>query len=363
MRFDHKQFFDGFKAEFDPTLDQGQVDGIEFLLSAFENEPAWDDVRHIAYAFATVYHETAASMQPVEEGYYLAAKHGVKFWRSWQKKLRYAPYWGRGYVQLTWESRRIPNYSKASKALGIDFVANPDLVMVPENAFRIMTLGMHEGGFTGHKLADFIHGRKADYTDARKIINGLDKAGLIAGYARRFEQILRSSAAGPKGGTGQSPTEEAGGGTPIAGDPTSPEPPPSNNQAEPPPNGDGVVVEKEENLPLWQKIKKKAAAWVAYFTGTLGGSATIEKYKADLDSWGIQIPPPVIKWFLLGSVAACLLWLLYECLAHAWLYVSGRWLTTNLVKANTTPTNIVRTACPADLAALEAAGWTVVRRG
>ena len=73
MKFARKKFFDGFKKHFDSSLDQSQVDGVEFLLTSFEKEPLWKDVRHIAYALATVYHETAASMQPVEEGYYLGS--------------------------------------------------------------------------------------------------------------------------------------------------------------------------------------------------------------------------------------------------------------------------------------------------
>lgn len=190
MKFNRKKFFDGFKKNFDSSLDQAQVDGIEFLLTSFEAEPLWKDVRHIAYALATVYHETAASMQPVEEGYYLGSPTRVK---NFQKTLRYYPYFGRGYVQLTWETKRIPNYSKASKALGVDFVKNPSLVMRPDYSFQILTRGMFEGWFTGKKLSTYIHGTVCDYVGARKIINGTDKAGLIAGYARLFEKLLKDS--------------------------------------------------------------------------------------------------------------------------------------------------------------------------
>lgn len=186
MKFNRKKFFDGFKKHFDSSLDQSQVDGIEFLLTSFEKEPLWKDVRHIAYALATIYHETAASMQPVEEGYYLGSPTRVK---NFQKTLRYYPYFGRGYVQLTWER----NYVKAGKALGVDFVKNPKLVMQPDYSFQILTRGMFEGWFTGKKLSTYIHGTVCDYVNARKIINGTDKAGLIAGYARLFEKLLRDS--------------------------------------------------------------------------------------------------------------------------------------------------------------------------
>lgn len=184
MKVNRKKFFDGFKKNFDSSLDQAQVGGIEFLLTSFENEPLWKDVRHIAYALATIYHETAASMLPVEEGYYLGRRA-----KAFQKTLRYYPHYGRGYVQLTWER----NYVKAGKALGVDFVKSPNLVMRPDYSFQILTRGMFEGWFTGKKLSTYIHGSVCDYVGARKIINGTDKAGLIAGYARLFEKLLKDS--------------------------------------------------------------------------------------------------------------------------------------------------------------------------
>jgi hypothetical protein len=52
---------------------------------------------------------------------------------------------------------------------------------------------MHLGMFTGKKLSDYIKGQFADYKEARRIINGTDKANLLAKYASRFEKILRNS--------------------------------------------------------------------------------------------------------------------------------------------------------------------------
>lgn len=269
MKFDRQKFFTGFKADLDDTLDQGQVDGIEFLLASFEAEPLWKDVRHIAYALATTYHETAGSMQPVEEGYYLGNVTRV---RNFQKTLRYYPYYGRGYVQLTWETPKIPNYSKASKALGIDFVKNPVLVMVPANAFKILTLGMHEGWFTGKKLSDYIRGAACDYRTARKIINGMDKAGLIAGYARLFEKILRNSAVSTSTAI---PTASES--SPIGNDPPEPTVPPITQNAEqitnignsPPPSGS-----KPGDAPIQVTTGSKITNWVVG-SGSAGAVVTL----------------------------------------------------------------------------------------
>lgn len=185
MKFDHGKFFDGYKAKLDPSLTQDQVDGLEFLLSAFESTSSWKDLRHIAYAFATVKHETADTFQPITEygsKAYFNKYDGRKDLGNTKAGDGYK-YRGRGYVQITGRK----NYDKYKIA------DDPDLALRPEVAFRIMTAGMQSGGFTGKKLSDYIKGLTKDYVNARKIINGLDRAQLIAGYAERFEQILREA--------------------------------------------------------------------------------------------------------------------------------------------------------------------------
>jgi hypothetical protein len=132
------------------------------------------DTRWLAYMLATTFHETARTMQPI-------AEYGGT-------KARYAPYYGRGFVQLTWKE----NYQKASDLLGIDLVKNPDLAMLPKNAATIMFDGMINGWFTGHKLADYIKGTLCDYVNARRIINGTDRAVEIAGYAVSFQRALEA---------------------------------------------------------------------------------------------------------------------------------------------------------------------------
>jgi hypothetical protein len=53
---------------------------------------------------------------------------------------------------------------------------------------------MREGWFTGKKLSDFIQdGKPPDYVNARKIINSLDEAQTVAGYASAFELVLRAA--------------------------------------------------------------------------------------------------------------------------------------------------------------------------
>jgi len=127
----------------------------------------------IKYVLATVEHETAGTYMPVKEAYWLSD--------GWRKRnLRYYPYYGRGFVQITWKS----NYVKFSKILDVDFVKNPDLALELEHAVNILVIGMKYGHFTGKKLDDYITRKKIDFRRARRIINGLDKAKKIASLAQ-----------------------------------------------------------------------------------------------------------------------------------------------------------------------------------
>ena len=65
--------------------------------------------------------------------------------------------------------------------------------MDPEVAYRVAGAMMSQGIATGKKLGDFINNQNTDYTNARKIINGLDHAEDIAASAKKLEQILLES--------------------------------------------------------------------------------------------------------------------------------------------------------------------------
>jgi Chitinase class I len=181
FRFNRKKFFDLDRTKFG-NLSQGQVNGINNLLTSFESDPHVTDVRWFAYMLATVKHETANTFMPIEE-------YGKGRGHSYGQPVNGHTYYGRGYVQLTWEK----NYANMGKILGIDLVKHPELALNPRYAYQIMSYGMIHGSFTGRRLAQYIHGNVANYYAARQIINGLDRALLIAGYATKFEAILRGS--------------------------------------------------------------------------------------------------------------------------------------------------------------------------
>lgn len=197
MTFNKKEFFDHCRRTvMGPTLDQNEVQGSEFILSALNRLP----ISWTAYALATAWHETAHTMMPISE------RGGPAYWtrlydvkgQNPARAIKYGntnpgdgiKYRGRGYVQLTWAN----NYKKASNKVGIDLYKNPDEAMNPHIAAKIMRSGMVDGWFTGKKFSDYLPNGLAtrqSFVNARRIINGTDKASLIAGYALDFQEALK----------------------------------------------------------------------------------------------------------------------------------------------------------------------------
>jgi len=136
----------------------------------------------IAYILATVKHETNDTFQPVREAYYLGEPKA----ENHRQTLRYYPFYGRGYVQLTWDY----NYREYSNLLGLDLVNQPDLVMRSDISLMILIDGMKRGAFTGVGLDDYITGSSVDFYNARRIINGTDAAPLIEDDAIAWQTNL-----------------------------------------------------------------------------------------------------------------------------------------------------------------------------
>lgn len=202
--YDRTIFFDEVRHSlFGGTFSQDQVDGIDAILDYIDHlvwHPSSADTKFFdywnAYLLGTTFHETARTMQPIEEyGKGSGRKYGTPDAQTGQT------YYGRGFVQLTWrenyarsdarisEETWIPDQSRfpggkvnqewhAEQAL--------DLHVASVNLFN----GCHEGWYTGHKLWDHLTNTKKDYYNARRIVNGTDRAADIAGYAEKFEVAL-----------------------------------------------------------------------------------------------------------------------------------------------------------------------------
>lgn len=162
-------------------LNQDQVDGLNDILDAYDLYYPKLNQKWLAYMLATDYHETAATMLPIEE---YGRGRGLPYGRV--DPVTGQTYYGRGYVQLTWEA----NYAKMTPICGVDLVANPEQVLKPSNASKVMFYGMENGSFTGHKLGDYLTDTRTDFYNCRRIINGLDRAAMIAEYAQDFLQAI-----------------------------------------------------------------------------------------------------------------------------------------------------------------------------
>jgi predicted chitinase len=158
---------------------QPQVDGTNALLDYWERKYPTGDIRWLAYVLATTLWETARTMQPVREAYWMSEE-----WRK--ENLRYYPFYGRGDVQLTWED----NYRAMSAIVGRNLVANPDDALIPDVAAVIIFYGMEHGMFGGTGLAYWFNAQKDDPVGARHLVNGVDHAQDIAGIHRQFLAAL-----------------------------------------------------------------------------------------------------------------------------------------------------------------------------
>lgn len=205
-------------ALFRGRLTQAQVDGMENLFSA-ASDASIQLRAQIAYILATVYHETGATFVPVVENLnyseaallrtfpkYFSPSQAKQYARKPQAIANRAyanrmdngdeksgdgwRYRGRGYPQLTGQR----NYRIFSKLVNLDLVKEPDAALNPGVSAKITAIGMRDGLFTGKNLSNFIKLDKVDFVHARQIINGMDRAEDIAGYAETFDRVLREAA-------------------------------------------------------------------------------------------------------------------------------------------------------------------------
>lgn len=203
----NKPFFaDEYKRLFGKALTSSKQAAIFAIVDAFNQDPEMKSLRWLAYILATSMHESNDTFQPVVEGYWIKpdSKRVGALYEYYRKNNPSAlktifpngktgtAYYGRGrVVQLTHDF----NYRLASEKLYGDnrLIDNPDMIINDAACDIAVTFrGMREGWFTGYKLNQFfpLSSDKANWKSARKIINGLDKANLIAGYAMKFYDCL-----------------------------------------------------------------------------------------------------------------------------------------------------------------------------
>ncbi|NTG46588.1 hypothetical protein G6M04_04320 [Agrobacterium rhizogenes] len=208
---DHAKFFAAVRSLlFGGRLSQNQVNGMGAILATSGAKP-FDD-RWLAYMLATAYHETDNTMCAISENLNYSAAGLLATFPKYFTTVQAAAYarqpqlianrtyasrmgngneasgdgWryrGRGLVQITGRD----NYTKYGIA------DDPDKALDPTIAVEILFDGMINGRFTSKRLADYFSATVTDWTGARKIINGTDRAADIAGYAKKFTAALEAA--------------------------------------------------------------------------------------------------------------------------------------------------------------------------
>jgi predicted chitinase len=96
-------------------------------------------------------------------------------------------------VQITGRCNytKYTNIISSMRGPGVDLVNNPQRAAEPAIAALVLAHGMTNGVFTGRRLSEFGIDGSFNFVQARKIVNGLDRADLIAAHARRYRAVMR----------------------------------------------------------------------------------------------------------------------------------------------------------------------------
>lgn len=288
MSINRETLYRGIVAQFGSrALDPARRDqlprrtGFDAILDVWDAEYADRDPAWLAYILATAWHETGTWMAPVREGFKatdeeafahvqrLIERRGLRDYVS--RKENGKSYYGRGFVQLTWDY----NYKRMGEELGVGdrLYDDPDLVMEPGTAAKVICRGMVKGLYSpGHNLPRYLGNEHYDWHNARRIVNGLDKAAEIAEYARKFyEAIVPAIAAAPAPVPSPAPIPApapAPEPAPSPEQPSQPSAPPQESQpTSPPPTNTEAPAPQPAPAPTQKPISRSRTILAAVVAG------------------------------------------------------------------------------------------------
>lgn len=150
----------------------------------------------------TIAKESASTFEPVREAFFLGEPEPAEAYR---RTLRYYPYYGRGYIQITWRD----NYATYGRGVAelwqadpshpdFDLVGNPDQALDPDTSAAVSVLY-----FRDHANGALLHAaRVRDWESVRRLVlGGSDPDGVRR--IQRIDSMLRGEALPePEGPTG-----------------------------------------------------------------------------------------------------------------------------------------------------------------
>lgn len=199
------------------ALSPDRKEGLKYILSTAIGDSSVELIPELAYMLATTKHETAHTYMGISE---FGQGRGRPYGREitvidpTTQKVYKNTYYGRGYVQLTWgfnyqrldhhlghgifphrNQTREESYNRGFtiSAPAKSLYLNPEMALEKENSYVGLVWGMQQGIYTGRTIGQYISSGNIDYFNARRVINGTDRAADIAAYAEDFEVILRVS--------------------------------------------------------------------------------------------------------------------------------------------------------------------------
>jgi hypothetical protein len=311
MKFNRKKFFDVYRIEFG-ELTQAQVNGLEQLLSFIESDRYVTTVEVAAFLLGTTKHEAADTYKPIHE--YGGKAYFIKRYGGQTRKGKELgndtpeegyDYAGKGYPQTTGES----NYERLEDALRIEYPeiiadferrtgkrfdltvgdqpndkSDPQNMLDPAIAYVSMSYGSRVGLFTGRKLSQYDLKTDVGRKGSRRIINGQDKATLIAGYIAQFIKILKASKV-----SGSTSTQSA---SPTAPSITPTDKPPEASMT--PTNIETDVVQNADTIINEESLVDKASGLGDKFQSFQG---VLDKFGFSVDNAKRSLGTVLLTWF------------------------------------------------------------------
>lgn len=183
-----KEFADCFVQQATPTNADKYTLHLPYIIEEAKEQGA--SVNQTAYILATAAHETGHFRTLEEDSRGVGYQYGIPNSRTGEV------YYGRGYVQLTWYD----NYKQFEDKLDLPLTTEPDIIVTDYGvAANILVYGMMNGSFTGASLPNYVNDTATDYWNARKVVNGTDKAEGIKQIAEQYQTALQVCYEDPRG--------------------------------------------------------------------------------------------------------------------------------------------------------------------